>query len=185
MVSRKYIHDYKFSETVTKRGRIRTEAVYVGPLFRHADEKAAARIAEAMPLPLLIAWLAYFAAFLPQSAASHRMFVIVPFAFAALPLGRLTGSLALLRSGKDTFIRSEAEKLFPRVRDSAATGMILAGASLFGETVGAVVRSDVLRSGDAIFSLCAAAVAVCCLILLRMGKRLSLREEEGKSENCY
>ena len=30
MVTRKYIRDYKLSESVTARGGIRTEAVYVG-----------------------------------------------------------------------------------------------------------------------------------------------------------
>ena len=44
MVTRKYIKDYKFSESVTARGGIRTEAVYVGKYYRFEDAAGAMKL---------------------------------------------------------------------------------------------------------------------------------------------
>ena len=53
MVTRRYIKDYKFSESVTARGGIRTEAVYVGKYYRFEDADGAAKSASSSQSPLL------------------------------------------------------------------------------------------------------------------------------------
>ena len=45
MVTRKYVRDYKFSETLTDKGRLKTEAVYVGAYYRLAEPEAAKKTA--------------------------------------------------------------------------------------------------------------------------------------------
>ena len=50
MVTRKYIRDYKLSESVTARGGIRTEAVYVGKYYAFEDAALAERAARLLRL---------------------------------------------------------------------------------------------------------------------------------------
>lgn len=96
MVTRKYIKDYKLSESVTERGGIRTEAVYVGKHFEFADEAGAKKCARTLLWGGCGAWLLFLGALLPRTGASKLMWVILPFAFSALPLGYMTGSAILL-----------------------------------------------------------------------------------------
>ena len=96
MVTRKYIKDYKLSESVTERGGIRTEAVYVGKHFEFADEAGAKKCARPLLWGGCGAWLLFLGALLPRTGASKLMWVILPFAFSALPLGYMTGSAILL-----------------------------------------------------------------------------------------
>ena len=83
MVTRRYIKDYKFSESVTARGGIRTEAVYVGKYYRFEDADGAAKSARLLLPGSLAAWLLFIAALLPKSGASRLMWVILPFAFSS------------------------------------------------------------------------------------------------------
>ena len=71
MVTRRYIKDYKFSESVTARGGIRTEAVYVGKYYRFEDADGAAKSARLLLPGSLAAWLLFIAALLPKSGASR------------------------------------------------------------------------------------------------------------------
>lgn len=59
MVTRKYIKDYKLSESVTERGGIRTEAVYVGKHFEFADEAGAKKCARPLLWGGCAAWLLF------------------------------------------------------------------------------------------------------------------------------
>ena len=176
MVTRKYIRDYRFSETVDEKGRIRTEAVYVGKTFRFSEEESAKRSARAMLPMICLGWLAFIAALLPHSTASHTMYAILPFAFIALPLGRLTQTLWLLRGGKTRFIRSEAEKIHPRARSSSASVWILAALALAGEGIAAILSAKLLF-GDLIFALSCAVLLFAGLRCFALARTLALREE--------
>ena len=96
MVTRKYIRDYKLSESVTARGGIRTEAVYVGKYYAFEDAALAERAARLLLPGCCLAWLLFVGALLPRSGASKLMWVILPYAFSALPLGYMTDSALLL-----------------------------------------------------------------------------------------
>lgn len=161
MVTRKYIKDYKLSESLTERGGIRTEAVYVGRHFEFADEAGAKKCARPLLWGGCGAWLLFLGALLPRTGASKLMWVILPFAFSALPLGYMTGSAILLwrRRGAARLIRSEAEKLSKRLPVCAFWLMLLAGVSALGLGVTALAAPESVNVYDVIFGLCAAAMA--------------------------
>ena len=73
MVTRKYIRDYKLSESVTARGGIRTEAVYVGKYYAFEDAALAERAARLLLPGCCLAWLLFVGALLPRSGASKLM----------------------------------------------------------------------------------------------------------------
>ena len=144
MGSRKYLSDYKFSETVNAKGRIKTSAVYSGKYFVFTDPASAARQARLM-FPLSIAaWLVFAAALLPKTGSSRLMFVMLPFVFSALPLGFLTGDLFRALSVKGELIRSEADKFSTRVPASAVWLAVLPGAALVAVLAVLVFRRELL-----------------------------------------
>ncbi len=160
MVTRKYIRDYKLSESVTARGGIRTEAVYVGTYYAFEDATLAERAARLLLPGCCLAWLLFVGALLPRSGASKLMWVILPYAFSALPLGYMTDSALLLyrRRGK-RLIRSESEKLSKRLPVCAFWALALAGVSALALGVTALVSPGSVNGYDVIFGLCAALIA--------------------------
>lgn len=162
MVTRKYIRDYKLSEEVTARGGIRTEAVYVGKHFKFEDAAGAKGCAGRLLWGCCICWLLFLAALLPRTGASKLMWVILPFAFSALPLGFMTASAILLRrrSGSGALIRSEADKLSKRLPVCSFWLALLSGAAALGLGVTALAAPEKVNAYDIIFGLCAAFTAV-------------------------
>ena len=160
MVTRKYIRDYKLSESVTARGGIRTEAVYVGKYYAFEDAALAERAARLLLPGCCLAWLLFVGALLPRSGASKLMWVILPYAFSALPLGYMTDSALLLyrRRGK-RLIRSESEKLSKRLPVCAFWVLALAGVSVIALAVTAIAAPEKVNAYDLIFGPCAALVA--------------------------
>ncbi len=161
MVTRKYIKDYKFSESVTARGGIRTEAVYVGKYYRFEDAAGAMKSARLLLPGCLAAWLLFIAALLPKSGASRLMWVILPFAFSALPLGYMTDSAILLRRRMrcERLIRSDTDKLAKRLPVCAFWVLALAGVSVIALAVTAIASPEKVNAYDLIFGPCAALVA--------------------------
>ncbi len=158
MVTRKYVKDYKFSESVTEGGKIKTEAVYVGDYFRFVDPKAAAKIRKYL-LPLtILAWILYIIPLFPLTAAMHLMYVALPYAFAALPLGYLTASAVWFLRDKEPLVRSQADKISTRIPICTTWTMILTGIALVGEIVTAIADPGRMLVWDIAFSVCTAAV---------------------------
>ena len=178
MVTRRYIKDYKLSEEVTARGGIRTEAVYVGKHFAFEDEAGARRCAGPLFWGCCAAWLLFIGALLPKSGASRLMWVIMPYAFSALPLGFMTDSAILLRRRLDAgrYIRSEHDKLSKRLPVCAFWLMLLAGASALGLGVTALASPESVNVYDVIFGLCAAALAALGGYGFAVRERLRMRE---------
>ena len=153
MVTRRYIKDYKFSESVTARGGIRTEAVYVGKYYRFEDADGAAKSARLLLPGVLAAWLLFIAALLPRSGASRLMWVILPFAFSALPLGYMTDSAVYLwrRRGAVRLIRSETDKISKRLPVCAFWVLVLAGVAVIALAVTAMAAPEKVNVYDLIF----------------------------------
>lgn len=177
MVTRKYIRDYKLSESVTARGGIRTEAVYVGKRYRFEDEAGAAGCAGWLLWGSCAGWLLFLAALLPRTGASKLMWVILPFAFSALPLGFMTGSALLLRRRRgQLLIRSEADKISRRLPVCAFWLMLLSGVSALGLGVTALAEPGSVNVYDLIFGPCAALNAVLGGCGFAVRERLRMRE---------
>ena len=158
MVTKKYVKDYKFSETVTERGRIKTEAVYTGAYFRLKDAPKARKAAKSMLAVMCALWVLFIAALVPRSYASHVIYVLVPYVFAALPLGRLTQSAVCALGAGDKLLRSEKDKISDQFASAAVWLMILSGVPLAGLAVTLLINKIMPAGADVLFAFACAAI---------------------------
>lgn len=161
MSRNRYVSDYRLMESIDRRGRIRTEYEYVGAAYVYAEgADAAARSLKRALLCLGVGWLAFLGALAPVSSASKTLWVILPFAFAALPLGlAMAAALQALRS-KEPLEHRHADQLENRCPACSFFMTALPAIALAGELVNLLRGAD-LAAGDIAFALGAALIAVC------------------------
>lgn len=176
MVTKKYIKDYKFSETVTERGRIKTEAVYAGRYFRLKDAPGAKKAVRPMLAMLGALWVLFVAALVPDSGAAHILYVLVPYAFSALPLGKLTQSVLFVRRAGDRLIRSEADKISDQLPSAAIWLMLLSGVPAAGLAATLLINNTEPGGADILFIFVCAAMFGAGLGIFRRRSLFSTEE---------
>ncbi len=169
--------DFQFTETVTKSGRIRMDAVYVGPHFVFSDPAAAARAKWLLPVCAVLGWALYIGALFPRSGASRLLFAVLPFVFTALPLWALTESAFSLLTQRMPMIRSAADRLSKKLPQACLAGMILCGVTLLGMLAAEVFFRSRLNRWDILFSACALLFAGVFALARAQGKALAVREQ--------
>ena len=176
MARNRYESDYRLTERVDPRGRVRRDAEYIGTEYRYVLEPAALRRARRGVLIACAAGAAAFiGALLPHSAASHTIYITLPFVFTALPLGIAAETVLSAPRGGGTLERRQADRLSNRFPAAAAFIVILCGIALIGEGVRALTGGD-LSAGDAVFSACAALEAACGVFLLNKRRSFDTRK---------
>lgn len=181
MSRNRYVGDYRLVETIDARGRIRTDYEYIGAAYAYAEGYGRATDALKRALAACCAGgLAFVGALAPASAASKTLWVVLPFAFAALPLGLMTASAArALRAGEKLEHR-HADQLENRCPACSFFAMLLAAVALVGEGAN-LLRGAAMRSGDIAFALGAALLFACGLYTKGLWKRLKCRKMEDSS----
>ena len=165
MIPRKYIKDYRIDEDFGINGRVKSKAVYIG-----ADYTLSPPVPFGVRRLVLclsaLAGLTYIGALIPEMRAARLIYVMLPFAFSALPVYfMIASSISLLRF-KETASRVEADRIANRLPPSALIAAILAGGSFIGFVVSAAagvsagVRGGMSQdagslAGDYIFSVLA------------------------------
>lgn len=177
MVSRKYIKDYKLSESVTERGGIRTESVYVGGDYRlTASESIVRSLRTRFTLCAVCAWCAFLVSLLPSSRASHLIYVALPHAFVALPLFLMCQCVWYLRAGRGPYTHERADKVSKELAVRAAFTAGLAGVSLLGLLIALIVSPAQMLVGDIVFALGDAVIAVCGILVFTRRGQLSAKK---------
>ena len=171
-----YVKDYRLVESVSERGRIKTSYEYIGANYYYLAKPEAVKAARRRALAFgLLGWLGLLGALLPESGAMRTIWVSLPFAFAALPLGMLL-DLALT-----TFFRAEplehrhADKLENRWPPVCLAAAALPAIALLGQLVRLLTGAP-MKTGDLIFSLGAALTLVCALLCFRLRKCFAVRK---------
>ena len=182
MARKRYIKDYRLVESVDDRGRIRTTYEYIGPAYGYVlGPEAAGREKRRILAVLVLGWLAFFGALLPDAGVMHGVYVALPFVFAALPLGLVT-DVVLTALPKDEPLRhQQADLLSNRYPPAALLTAILPGVSL----IGALIRLLLIGTahwGDGVFAVCALALIACGWYLFSRRGRLSCRVLDGEGD---
>lgn len=176
MAKGRYIKDYRIVESLNERGRIRLDTEYIGAPYAFVCGLEKARKSHLLCLGLcLLGWLAFLGALVPNTAGMRRLYISLPFAFSALPLGMLSSLLLSplrLAEPLEHRVADRYENRFP-VRSLVIA--VLPGVSLLGEGVLWLTGGDMLP-GDGSFSLCAALLAACGLGCFGQRKRLRTRK---------
>ena len=175
MAINKYVRDYRLVETVDERGRLRTVHEYVGAAYVYTDAAAFAAAKRTAGVLCALGWLCFLGAMLPDSMAMRRLYIALPFIFSALPLALLTETVLSAPAPGGTLERRHADRLRNRYPASAAFTVILPAVCLIGEAVSVLPGAEP-RWGDAVFSLCAAVLAACGVILYKKRRGFDTRQ---------
>lgn len=177
MVSRKYVKDYKLSETVTDRGRIKTESIYVGgDYYLAASESAIGSLRRLFSVCALLAWCGFVAALLPVSRGSHLMYVALPHALAALPLFLMSECVWYMRAGRGPYTHERADKISRELPVRAAFTAALAAASLVGLLIALIVSPEKMLPGDIVFAVSDAVVSACGILVFTRRNMLYVKK---------
>jgi len=169
MLNRKYLNDYRLTESVNEKGRVIRQTVYVGSYHRMKDGARATASAKLLLALCVPAWAACIAALAFQSAASKIFYVLLPFAFVPLSLGYLTAAIILILRRREPLIRSDADKIASRYPISAIFTVILSAVPLIGEGISALTAPETMLPGDAVFS--AGAALICAFAVFALLRR--------------
>ena len=174
------MRDYRLVENIDARGRIKTTYEYIGKAYYYVlSPEAARRGARRALICCAAGWLAFAGALLPLSTAARTVYVALPFAFAALPLGMMTALTFGQLSAKEPLEHRLADQAQNRCPACSFFTALLSGAGLLGEGVN-LLRGLALLPGDGLFSLGAAALMACALTAHRQWKALQSAPRPGK-----
>ena len=132
------------------KGRLKSSAVYIGggyTLRPAVSVKNKRRILAAS----ILSWFALTGALIPVTKASQTAYVIIPFAFSALPLFLATRAAVSLMLGGECMTRMKAERISGRLPLSSLVASMLSGAAFLGAAVIAILNWDELLAVDMLF----------------------------------
>lgn len=168
MAGKKYAKDYRLTDSLDERGRIRTETEYIGAYYRFAGAADAVRKAQGRLLATaLLGALSFLLSLLPRSTASLTLYVMLPFLFTALPIGLLLEALLHLRRSGERLDRRSADQANVRVPGCCLWFVILPGAALLGEGIALTLGHGAFLPGDGLFLAGALCTALCGWICFR------------------
>lgn len=172
MSRNRYVGDYRLLESIDGRGRIKTDYEYIGADYGFAEGSQAARRALLRALACCgLGWLAFVGALIPVSTAMRTIYVSLPFAFAALPLGLMTATVVRTLRAREPLEHRHADQLENRCPACSFFAMLLSGVALAGELVN-LLRGAAFMAGDIVFCACAAALLGCGVAAHKLWKHL-------------
>ena len=176
MISTKYAPDYRLENEVDPAtGKIRTVPVYRGPLFSFCQEQqTAARMKRLFPLLTGLSVLAYVLLLTTNTAAGRTMYVMLPFAGLCFPLLYAALGCWRLLTAKAQVTREHRDKIEHRLTGSAAAMLALAGISLAGFCVYAIVRGA--QGQDFLLAAGTAVIFGCGLAMFLLRKNLHMEQ---------
>ena len=172
MSRNRYVGDYRLVESIDGRGRIRTDYEYIGANYAFAGGAKDARRWLKRALAACVAGAAAYAgALIPVSTAMRTLWVALPFAFDALPLGLTVAALVRALRAGDRLEHRHADQLENRCPACSFFTALLAGIALAGEGVN-LIRGVGMLPGDIAFGACAALLLAMGLYNHRLWKRV-------------
>ena len=162
----RYSRDYRLKDSVDERGRIRTEAEYIGPSFVFREGvRTARRTGKTAALFCAVAWLGFLTALYPESDVGHAVYAVLPCALLALPLWMLSAVAVLALRVKEPFTRKEQERFTVRFPGTAIAVAALSALAILGGVICLLVRGAERPAADAVFfagnALCMTAAVLC------------------------
>ena len=182
MARKRYIKDYRLVESVDDRGRIQTAYEYIGPAYGYVlGAQTVRKERRRLLVVIILGWLAFFGALLPDAGSMHGVYVALPFVFGALPLGIVTDIVLTALPKAEPLRHQQADRLANRYPPAALFTAILPGISLLGALVRLLLGGDVSRD-DGAFALCAGAIIACGWYLFSRKGRLACRVLDGEGD---
>jgi|GEM_PF-805145 len=206
MAINKYVGDYRIVEDVDRRGRLRSRTEYRGPHFYYTDTDGTGRgKGERGQMPrgqtapgaeeglrsgrrrsprgrwallggVLALWALWIGAMMPVSESLRLFWVSLPFVACAVPLFLLSEGVLGLFVWKEPLERRQADRIRERNPQCALILCVLALLSLPGGIAAAVAAEQ--KTGDIVFLVCAALLALTAALETRLAGRVGVEERE-------
>ena len=174
----RYSKDYRLNDSLDERGRIRTEAEYIGKHFRFRRSGAARQAAKKTLALCVLAWIGFLAALYPVSDVGRALYAVLPCAFTALPLWMLTATAASALRVKEPFVRREQERFTVRFPAAALLAAILPGLALLGGGLRMLFGAVEHLGGDIVFLAGNAAVLLAAILCRQFRPALECAEKK-------
>lgn len=156
-MGRKYVKDYRRSESADAGGRLRAEYEYIGGSFyRTADAVDAGKYSILLAVFCVIGWVCWLVPLLFNNGAMHQFYISYPFIFAALTLWMLSMAAYTAVTVKEPMKRKQADRLRNWIPGTSLATAILSFIALAGTVITMIVRPDLFNSFDWLFIACAA-----------------------------
>ena len=176
-MAKKYVKDYRLSDSLDAKGRIRTEYEYIGgSYYRCADSATAAAKSRLLVILCTIGWVCWLLPLLFNNGSMRLAYISFPFIFAALTLWLLSTSAYTAVTAPDPMKHKQSDRLTNMLPGTALATAILSGIALIGTCVSAIFRIGELKSYDWLFGGCAA--VVCAVGIIAFSQRKFFRTEE-------
>ena len=179
MISRKYLDDYRVEQVTDTKGRVRSEAVYVGGDYYLLPQVIKGDRRLIFCLSVLI-WPALIGAMVPITRAAGIMYVMLPFIFSMFPMFFVTGAAFSLLREEEVMRRESAEKIARRLPPCSFAVMALSGAAFLGVVITAVISWNGFVAWDILFTaLCAAICAASAFMFIKCRKIKAVRKSNS------
>lgn len=165
-MAKKYVKDYRPSDTVDARGRLHTEYEYIGGDYYFCEGLQPVRSrARVLCILCAVGWASWLAPLLFNNGAMHLPYISFPYIFAALTLWLLSMAAYTALTVAEPMKRKQSDRLTNWLPGTTLATAILSGIALLGTLATRIFRADALNAYDWLFGicavlLCAAAVAV-------------------------
>ncbi len=169
MVSRKYVGDYRLENVPGRRGKLKTVAVYRGPLFRFKAEEQTLKTARRRLLMLTgLASAALLVTMFLRAEMLRRIYVVMPLVLSILPTALLWMGIYNLFTAGDSVRRDQSDRIHNRFAGWSVVLIVLSAFSLLGQI------TAYLGSGD----LSGLPVTLCTVLLLLCGVFIFRRKND-------
>lgn len=156
-MSKKYVKDYRLSDSPDANGRLRTEYEYVGGSFYRTAEASVAKQKSILLAVLCgIGWVCWLVPLLFNNGAMHLFYISYPFIFTALTLWLLSMAAFTALTAKEPLKHKQSDRLTNWIPGTSLATAILSGIALIGVIVTLIFWPEKLNGFDWMFGACAA-----------------------------
>lgn len=176
-MARKYVKDYRPTDSLDAHGKLHTEYTYVGGSFyRLSDAQTFRRRSRLLAVLCVLGWIFWLVPLLFNNGAMHLFFISYPFIFCALTLWMLSMAAYTALTAPDPMKHKQSDKLTNWLPGTALATAILSGIALIGLPVAVIFRIGTLNAYDWLFGGCA--LALCGVGITAFTQRGFFRTEE-------
>lgn len=176
-MAKKYVKDYRLTDSVNTRGKLHTECEYIGGyFFFSADAEGVRRKARLLGVFCAAGWACWLAPLFCNNGAMHIPFISFPYLFAALSLWLMSTAAYTALTAKEPMKRRQADRLRTWIPGTSLATAILSGIALLGIAISLIFQIGSLNSFDWLFGSCAALLFTISVAVFSIRKAFRMEE---------
>ena len=148
-MAKKYVKDYRLNETIDERGRIRSDAEYIGGSYYLQQDRATARTrGRVLAAVCAVSWICWLVPMLFNNGSMHIAFISYPYIFIALTLWLRSMALYTALTLTQPMKHKDSDRLTNWLPGTSIATIVLSGVVLIGLGVSVVFHIGTRNSYD-------------------------------------